>query len=629
MIAARLIRGGPATGDAGKIEQALRRYHGREIQTIDCGGQFLAAASRDHVGKAAGVAAALTGWIDNAAELASELGVQPDNPAMLYAAALGRWGSAADAHVIGSYAAAAVLPDNRLHLARSPWDAPPLYYHCDSAGVIASPLLRVLFAVGVPREFDHDRMIDNLAYDWRSGEDAAWYRDVFIVPLGAHVRIEGAHREVNRWYEPPVPMAERDYREEEAVGQALALLDEAAQKALAWAGQPALTLSGGLDSPLVAASLVRALLAGARLPAITFVPDREWNRQDAPGTMGDERDLARLAAQAHPQIDWHLASNDIPPFDHRAREIFAAGETFAPGLANVAMYHRVYEKAQSLGCDSLLTADFGNMTFSESGYCAYTQYALSGHWRQLVRLLRNRPGDSRPLWRKLLAMSVLPFLPTRWRGWLRRKIHPARADMVALLTALSPDARAAQALRAAKRGTGSAWADFTCDLTRKQTVARDFRDADGPGRDIDLAFEQLYNLRKRDVTTYRPLVEFCMGLPARAFAWDGLDRRLARLMGRRRVPDAIRVNRLHGQHNADWHARLTRERDTLAQALLGARTHPFLGQALDIERLSQLLEDWPDAPDFSWEQDWPRMLALPRALLAARFIGYLENRNDL
>ena len=41
-------------------------------------------------------------------------------------------------------------------------------------------------------------------------------------------------------------------------------------------------------------------------------------------------------------------------------------------------------------------------------------------------------------------------------------------------------------------------------------------------------FEQLYGLSWRDVTTYRPFVEFCMGLPVDLFVHDGQNRWLAR-----------------------------------------------------------------------------------------------------
>ncbi|QZD94050.1 hypothetical protein [Qipengyuania gelatinilytica] len=610
------------------MSEALERYDRKPAQVLSGSTSIALAASRDHVGNSGGTIAAFTGWIDNAAELTDLTGIAPDNSAHLYAACVTRWGEDADRRIVGSYAAAAHLPDGTLHLARSPWDAPPLYYHHAEGRIIASPLLRVLFAAGAPREPDYDRVIDELAYDFRSGDEQSWYRDILMVPLGAHVRIKDGVRQVTRWYQPPEPMKPADYDEDAAVEKARTLLDEAASRAAAWASRPAMALSGGLDSTLVADALLRVSPEREKLDAITFVPDRNWQGKCEPGTMGDERPFAGLMAQANPRIDWHIADDDHGPHDRRARDVFAASETFAPGLANVGMYHNVYAKARELGCDALLTADFGNVTISDAGRSAYAEYARAGEWKQLLRLLNNRPGDGRPLWRKLAALSVLPHLPRALRQRLRSLAHPERTDMTALITPLSPEAREKQAARARARGSQGAWSDLTHDLDRAGTVAREWRDADGPGRDVDLAFEQLYGVRKRDVLTYRPLVEFCMSLPTRAFAWDGEERRLARLMGKGRVPEAIRTNRLHGQHNVDWHARMTPAREDMMDLLERARDHPFLGRSLDIERLQRLIEDWPEGPDFSWENDYPRRLALPRAILAARFIGHVENRNE-
>ena len=620
-------------GGASEVEHALRealgRYEKDPVSGTGRGNLAALAAHRDSHGKHGDIVAAFTGWIDNADELARQLDLNSSEPAQTYAAALERWGEHADQRIVGSYAAAASLPDGTVHLARAPWDAPPLYYHFDETRLVASPLLRVLFAVGAPSEPDRERVVDELAYDFRSGDERSWYDGILMVPLGGFVRVRKSEREVTRWYVPPRPMTPHDYDEDAAVEKARELLEEAASKATSWAARPALALSGGLDSTLVADALLRVHPKERRLLAITFGPDRKWGGEQESGTMGDERPLARLMAAQNPLLDWHEADDDHGPHDRRAREVFAASETFAPGLANVGMYHNVYSKARELGCDSLLTADFGNSTISETGRSAYTEFAAKGEWRQLLALLRNRPGDGRPLWRKFAANTLLPHLPRRARSLLRRIAHPERAEMSALITPLAAKALARQAQRAALRGSKSAWSDFTYDRNRAETVAREWRDADGPGRDVDLAFEQLYGVRKRDVLTYRPLIEFCMSLPTKAFAWDGEERRLARLMGRGRVPEAIRTNTLHGQHNVDWHARMTPALPEMRETLERARSHPFLGEALDIDRLQALIDSWPAEPDFSWERGWPLRLALPRAILAARFIGHVENRNDL
>ncbi|MBX7514029.1 hypothetical protein K3179_05630 [Qipengyuania sp. GH38] len=629
MIAGTVDWSGAQPDRAKAVLDAVSLYEKTAPQTHRRGGLFFAVSTRDSIASAHRVDTAFSGWIDNTDELARRFSGDPDSPAALYSAALAQLGDRADEAIIGCYAAISRLPDGTLRLSRSPWSAPPLYYHAAEERCVASPLLRALFAADAPREPDFERMVDELAYDWRSGEEEAWYKGIRMVPLGATVHVEGAEHRTRRWYSLPAPLADADFDADTAALRARELLDEAAGKALEWATKPAVTLSGGLDSPLVATSLLQALPEGRHLPAITFVPDARWDGTAPEGTIGDESELVGKLVAQNPRLDWHLADHDIGPPDRSAREMFAASEVFAPGLANVGMYHGVYRKARELGCDSLLTADLGNATFSDAGRYAYCEYAAPGRLGQLVRLLKNRPGDGRSLSRKFMALTVLPRLPRPIRRALRTLVHPGRADMVALLTPLSGDARKRQAARAEMRGTSSAWSDLTFDRNRKEAVERELRDADGPAFDVDLAFEQLYGVRKRDVSAYRPLIEFCLSLPARAFAWDGEERRLARLMGIGRLPEAIRTNRKHGLHNIDWHARMTGEREEMRRVLETARSHRVLGEMLDIDRMIALVDDWPERPSHDIDTDWPRILALPRAILAARFIGHLENRNDL
>ncbi|WP_369026382.1 hypothetical protein [Qipengyuania sp. RANM35] len=628
MIAAWSRWGGAEEPPAQAIRASLALYDDTGVEVRSAAGFCLGAGPRDCIATSYATGSAFCGWIDNAAELAGTLQVAADDPAALYAAAVARWGSDADARVIGCYAAVLVLPDGCLRLSRSPWEAPPLYYHRDANRAVASPLLRVLFAAGAPRELDYERIIDELALDWRSGDEAAWYRGIGMVPLGAIVSLTPSGRETHRWYSPPAPAPDNEFDEDAAVAKAIVLLDEAAGKALAWAAKPALALSGGLDSPLVARALLDRLPQGETLTAITFAPDEEWQGETPPGTMGDETGLVREFVESNPALDWHIADRHPGAFDRRAKEMYAASGVFAQGLSNVGMYHDVYAKARELGCDTLLVADFGNLTFSNEGLEAYTEYVRPGRLRQLQRLLEARSGDPRSLLRKLIALSLLPRAPRWLRSVLRALVHPARRDFAALLSPLSSRGWERQRRQAAARGTEAALEDFTYDLTRWAMIEREWQDADGPARDVDLAFEQLYRIRKRDVCAYRPLAEFCLSLPLRAYAWDGTDRRLARLMGRGRVPEGIRTNILHGQHNVDWHVRMSREREAMRAAFDSARDHGWLAENLDLERLIGMLDTWPEAPDFTIEHDWPLRTALPRALMAVRFIGTVEGRNE-
>nr|WP_137677127.1 asparagine synthase-related protein [Parerythrobacter lutipelagi] len=552
-----------------------------------------------------------------------------DNPRQAYALALNRWGDQADAHLLGNYAAIARLVDGSWRLSRSPWDAPPLHFASNDRHFAASPLLRLLFAAGVEKVLDYDKIVDQLAYDFRDGEAHSWYRGIHSVPLGSVVHCAPGKWSVGRWYDPAQFLSDHTEAPPDAADQTYALLCEAAGKALRISQRPAIALSGGLDSPLAACALLDAMVPGASLPSITFTPSPDWQGADAPGTMSDESGYVRSFARLHTRIEPHFVVRDTARTGETNREMLRAMQVFAPGLANVEAFHAVFAKAKGLGRDTLMVADLANQSFSQDGRWAYVEYARSGRWAELARLLDNRPGDSRSLARKLLALSILPQLPHPVRSGLRSLVHPKRRDMVALLTPLSKQAAATQAERARERGSGSDWADQTFSPDRVAALRHDHFAADSEKADVMLAFEQLYRVNRRDVTAYRPLIEYCIGLPTESFASEGMERKLARGLGKGRMPDAQRLNTDYGRHNADWHQAIGCKREEYRTALNTMRSHDFLSQVLDIDRLDRMLREWPEQGGHDIEQDWPRMLAIPRAILAAQFVAVIEGRNDL
>lgn len=82
--------------------------------------------------------------------------------------------------------------------------------------------------------------------------------------------------------------------------------------------------------------------------------------------------------------------------------------------------------------------------------------------------------------------------------------------------------------------------DQTFARDRLADVRRFLKTGNECAGDVSQAFEQLYGLRRRDISAYRPLGEFCLSLPPGDFLADGVDRRLARRMGDGSVPDRIR-----------------------------------------------------------------------------------------
>ncbi|HUQ14234.1 MAG TPA: asparagine synthase-related protein [Novosphingobium sp.] len=568
------------------------------------------------------------GWIDNDAELAGALGHSAGDWPALYAQAIARWGSRADARIVGSYCAIALRPDGSMRLSRSPWSAAPLAYAVGDDAIMAASVPRALFAAGFPAELNRQRVLDSLMNNFRFDEEG-WYKGVKRVPQGTVVELcPGAAREpmVERWYDPLDLPRIRLKRDEDYVEAADALLGEAAGKALRHAARPGLKLSGGLDSPLIAAHLLRQLRPNETLDTFTFVPHADWDGIVPPDLMGDERPFVQAFAAMHPRLRPHFTENPGGGFDTAEREMFVAMSN-APGhLINYQAYHGIWRMARERGCDWLLHAELGNGSYSMDGSWSYREDLVRGHWIELSKTLRDRRGDPRPWWRKLAALSLVPMLPDRLASAARRLVHPHRGTVQSWNSVLRPEAVERLGL-IARQGRDARLRARLQFASRDEYIEATYHGCDIEGAEIWQGFEQVYGVRQRDVAAYRPLIEFCVGLPTRQFVSGGQQRWLAKRMAVGKLPEGQRLNPRYGRFQVDWHARLTPCVADLAAEAERIERHPWLGELIDGDRVRRLLREWPAATPWEPEEHYPRQGGIPRAIQAARFVDFVEGRN--
>lgn len=566
------------------------------------------------------------GWIDNDAELASTLELPDGDWPALYAAAIARWGPRADARIVGSYCAIAVRTDGSMRLSRSPWTAPPLTYMIGPRAIMATSVPRALFAAGFPAELNRDRVLDSLMINFRFDEDG-WFKGVRRVPQGSIVELR-PHSEVNRWYDPLALPRIRLARDEDYVEAANALLAEAVGKALRPAARPGLKLSGGLDSPIIAAEMLRQTPPDQRLDTFTFVPHRDWDGIVPPDLMGDERPFVEAFATMHPRLCPHYTDNPGGGFDTAEREMFAAMSGGPSHLINYQAYHGIWRLARDEGCDWLLHGEMGNSSYSVDGSWSYREDLVRGHWIELYRTLRDRRGDPRPLWRKLAALSILPLFPEPIAAAARRLVHPRRGNIHDLSSVLRRDAIERLAL-IDRQGRDARFRARHQFASREEYLEATYHGCDVEGQEVWQGFEQVYGLRQRDVAAYRPLIEFCAGLPTRQVVSGGQQRWLAKRMAVGRMPEAQRLNPRYGRFQVDWHARLTPRVGELAAEARRIGRHPWLGELIDVDRVCELLEEWPEETPWDWEELYPRQGSIPKAIQAARFVNFVEGRNDV
>ncbi len=574
-----------------------------------------------------GLVTLFEGQLHNAEALRQALGLSPGSShAAIYGSCVARWGDDADDHLIGAYAAICRLPDGSLRLARSPWNGYSLFYARHQNSWVIASIPRAIFAAGLPKQLKPATLAETL-YGIENPDGGYWWQGLHQVVHGTFVTCpaNGGPPVIRRWYDPlSLPMVERA-DDDAYLAQANALLANSVGATLAPAHRPGLLLSGGLDSGIVADEMLRQLPADRRLPTFTAIPQGDAALDIAPGEFADERPAIEAFAKMHGRLDAHFCDNADRPFDALVDRYFLAGDTGRPALAISANLHGPALAAARHGCDWLFDAGLGNTSFSQDGRWAYLEFLKSGRWSQLWQLARDHPGDARPMLRRLSARSILPLLPAPLRWALRTAVNGPQNPLNEQTSLLRPAAREALGLDRLARSLGDLRQEEWF-RSREEWLRFMWRQTD-IGAETHHAAEQVYGIRLADATAYRPLIEFCAGLPIEQFVRDGEQRWLARRMALGRMPEAQRRNRDYGRHNSDWHARMTRDLPRLRSEFAAMSANPALNRLIDTDAALAMLDDWPDAPPSDRRAARRFHNGLTGAIVAAKFWRYSVGDN--
>ena len=565
------------------------------------------------------------GTLDNRTELTGRLGLDPTSTQeAVFAHAVARWGDGADSRCVGDYAAIVFDRDGSLRMSRSPWAAPSLFYVSDGKAAVVSSIPRPIFAAGWPKRLRETQLAETLFWIENAGKEH-WYEGMRRVPYGTVVRLTRHGVTTHEWYDPLDLAPVRFPHDEDYVEQANRLLAEATAAALRPACKPAMLLSGGLDSAIVADEMLRRLPGRERLRSYTFVPLAEYAETDRPGHFSNDRSRVKGFAGMHPRLDPTFCDNVGVDFDAYAEQFFAATDAGRPAMAINAAYHGPVAAAAKDGCDWVFDAAMGNNAFSNDGRWAYIEFARTGRWGELWRMARDHPGDTRPMWRRLLARSVVPHLPPFLRDALRRAVHGRTPDLMPDVTLLKPEAIARYDLVERARTAGT-YRDGEWFRSREEWLRFVWRMHD-MGAEWRHGVEQVFGIRHRDVTAYRPLLEFCAGLPTDQFVRGGSQRWLARRMAQGRMPQMQQSETDYGRHNVDWHLRMTRRLPELRAEFARMAGDPALAELVDTDAAFALLDRWPkDAPDDPREVK-RHFHAVTGAILTARFHRFYAGIN--
>lgn len=572
------------------------------------------------------VPAVLYGTIDNRKDLSDKLGCSEVlSDSEIYFEAVRAWGDEADSRIIGTYAAVVFEGSADLRISRSPWKAPPLFWAQDSKRFIVSTTPRLIFAAGFPRSVAPGRYAEML-YWIEPAPEAYWFEGLQKCRQGTIVHLSPSGRRTLSWYDPqslPAINLPSDEHYVEAVSE---LLAEAVTASLSPSKRPGILLGGGLDSSLVADEILRQLPHDEHLRSFTFTPHHDWRGSPPTGLFADDRPQVLSFAETRPRLETHFSDNTEHGFDSLMNEFVLATGIFRPSAMISSVFDGPAILARNAGCDWLFDAGLGNNTFSNDGRWAYVEFLKSGKLVELWAMLRDQPGDERTMVRRFLARSLLMLMPESVRHAIRKSIHgkpPSQSRQFSLLRDTAIHQHGLDDL-ARKRGDYRTGEWFR---SREQWLEHVWHNCDH-APEMHTASEEVYGLRLRDVTAYRPLIEFCAGIPTDQFVRGGTQRWLARRMAQERLSEAHRLNRNYGMHHPDWHLRMSRQLPNIREELVAIQADNELYSLIDVERGLETIDRWADDETHDLETVMSHFHALTGAVLTARYKKLIEGRND-
>jgi asparagine synthase (glutamine-hydrolysing) len=570
------------------------------------------------------------GRIDNRSELGESLGISTGelhsmSDSMIALRLFDRCGERAFERIDGAFAIIIMdLQDGRLLCARDHMGLRPLHYHRSEGRFAVATVPEALFALSwVPRILNKEKLADSLVGRGLNAE-TTYYQDVFRVLPGSAVHVRGSTFSKHQFWDPE-GIADVRFRNDHDYVEAFKVrLDEAVRVNLRSYHPPCATITGGLDSSSISVIAADILaVSGNKLNTFTAVPEAGFTREELRGRYFDETPYVRQIAEFNGNIVPHFITQSIGPIPEKLIEMIRMSG-LPGGNLNGLWGIDIFAAASTAGHNVMLSGDMGNYTMSYHGWGLFTELLLRGRWLNLFAEIRS----SGYRWRRHVRQQLIsPLIPAplfrKYKQW-RRRGNPPWYDYCVIHPELA--ARSGVIDRAA-RGDLPFDAPAICDwrLARINDCRNNFCET----ADWYAKVQARFRLDVRTPAFDRRLFEFCIGIPQDQYLRKGRDRWLIRRAMEGRLPDIVLNQKKCGAQAADWYPRLTRERNHIAEEVKRLAENPEVASILDMQRLSAILDNWPNRQPSEYTPEEKRLLALPNALGWAYFIENMTGANKV
>lgn len=304
---------------------------------------------------------------------------------------------------------------NELTLVRDRLGIKPLFYTVHDGCLVFASEIKALWAAGVPKQFDHDRFEELLAFRYVAGENTV-YKNVKRLLPGHYMDIRNGNIEISQWWslEDAAQKSKANPVKDE-INWYKQTFDDSVRLRTISDVPVGVLLSGGLDSSSVAASLGQN--ANNHLSSFTV-------RFKESGY--DEGDLAKLVADKY-HFDFNELYIDQDKLFEKTQEVlkyndepvFHASDIFVREIALFAK-KKVTVLLSGEGGDETLG---GYVRYQPLKYAPYLKvgFGLSGvlkylplkhhRWRKLIRMLSLKSLD------KFIMFNSSEILPKDLRNF--------------------------------------------------------------------------------------------------------------------------------------------------------------------------------------------------------------------
>ena len=487
-------------------------------------------------------------------------------------------GEAAPAGLFGDYALAH-WTGRALFIATDHLGSTPIYHARTPQGFAVATRLPALLAFpDTPRELDGLGLgLVAMIQMGRGAGHTAW-RGIRLLRGGHSLWLDAqGNAEERRWWNPDVEVR-RTYRDpRDYTAEIGALFADAVRSRLPGKGPVGCTLSGGLDSTLVAGFAAPMLAEAQRdLHAVTSVPHPALHVTPQHGWENDDWPHAHQMTRMHPNLRHEAVSPEGICLLDVLQAVHASSATPSRNVANQLWLTEIGLRARAAGCEVVLAGFHGNSTVSFAGHGGVTRLLRRGRWQRALEHMRQERGfGARSMLRHaLVAATGEPAVRklSRLLGNHPPPFMPPGAQL------MQPHVRGYYPVAPPDLMPVVDRADWRRFISQPRTAfCADMRAHAG--------------VEFRDPTGDRRLCEHLLGCPADAFVGGGFGRLQARLLGEGRVPDAIRWRRTLGDQAPEQAGWFSLYPERYRDAWADVRRLPWTREFIDCAQVDDVLED--------------------------------------